>query len=247
MCPYSFYLDLVLKNAAVDSMACLGLNLQFGVAGISNFGYIIFQSVGAYTAAVLSMPNAKTTNGGFQQYVLGFHLPWPFPWIGAAIAGGLLAIPFVFIVGKRLRGDFAAVGLLVSAVLLNLLVKNYVPFLNGDAGISIVPAPFQSHWNPQALSYQFVYGGAAVVLTIAVYFLFRRLTESPYGRSLRAMRDNDIVADSLGKNLRVQRATTLVVGGMVAALSGAILVGFINLWAPGAWGYAETIVLFAAI
>jgi ABC-type branched-subunit amino acid transport system ATPase component len=61
------------------------------------------------------------------------------------------------------------------------------------------------------------------------------------------MRDNDIVADSLGKNLRVQRATTLVVGGMVAALSGAILVGFINLWAPGAWGYAETIVLFAAI
>src|SRR5665213_499352 len=244
---YGFYIAIILVYAAVDSMACLGLNLQFGVAGISNFGFIIFQSVGAYAAAVLSMPNAKTTNGGFQQYVLGWHLPWPFPWIGAAIAGGLLAIPFVFIVGKRLRGDCAAVGLLVSAVLLNLLVKNYVPFLNGDAGISLVPSPFQHYWNPQSLGYQFAYGGVAIVLTIGVYLLVKRVTESPYGRSLRAMRDNDIVADSLGKDLRGQRTSVLILGGMIAGLSGAILVGFITLWAPGAWGYAETIVLFAAI
>ena len=247
MSAWAFYLTTIIVYGAVDAMACLALNYEFGFAGISNFGFIIFQSAGAYAAAVLSMPRAATSNGGFQQYALGWNLPWPLPWIGAAIVGGLLALPFVFLVGKRLRGDFAAVGLLVSAVLLNVLVKDYVPFLNGSAGISIVPAPFQSIWDPQVLGYQFVYGGVAVVLTVAVYFLFRRLTESPYGRSLRAMRDNDIVADSLGKNLRVQRATTLVVGGMVAALSGAILVGFINLWAPGAWGYAETIVLFAAI
>jgi branched-chain amino acid transport system permease protein len=61
------------------------------------------------------------------------------------------------------------------------------------------------------------------------------------------MRDNDIVADSLGKNLLSLRAAMLVLGGALAALSGAILVGFINLWAPSAWGYAETIVLFAAV
>jgi branched-chain amino acid transport system permease protein len=244
---YGFYLAIILVYASVDSMACLGLNLEFGVAGISNFGFIIFQSIGAYAAAILSMPNASTSNGGFQKYVLGWHLPWPFPWIGAAIAGGLLAVPFVFIVGKRLRGDFAAVGLLVSAVLLNLLVKNYVPLLNGDAGISLVPAPFQHYWNPQSLGYQFSYGGVALVLTVGVYFLVKRVTESPYGRSLRAMRDNDIVADSLGKDLRTQRMSVLILGGMIAGLSGAILVGFITLWAPGAWGYAETIVLFAAI
>ncbi len=244
---YGYYIAIILVYASVDAMACMGLNLEFGVAGISNFGYIIFQSAGAYAAAILSMPNAASSNGGFQKYVLGWHLPWPFPWIGAAIAGGLLALPFVFIVGKRLRGDFAAVGLLVSAVLLNVLVKNYVPFLNGDAGISLVPAPFQSHFNPQSLSYQFAYGAVAIILTIGVYFLVQRVTESPYGRSLRAMRDNDIVADSLGKDLRKQRTSILILGGMIAGLSGAILVEFITLWAPGAWGYAETIVLFAAI
>ncbi|HVA70369.1 MAG TPA: branched-chain amino acid ABC transporter ATP-binding protein/permease [Acidimicrobiales bacterium] len=244
---FGFYMSTILVYGAVDALACLGLSIEFGVAGITNFGFIIFQAAGAYTAAILSMPNAATSNGGFQEFVLGWNLPWPLPWIGATLVGGLIALPFVFLVGKRLRGDFAAVGLLVSAVLLNLLVKNYVPFLNGDAGISLVPAPLQNLFNPQSIGYQLAYGGVAIILTVLVYFLLRRITESPYGRSLRAMRDNDVVADSLGKNLRGQRTSILVLGGMIAGLSGAVLVGFISLWAPGAWGYAETIVLFAAI
>ncbi len=61
------------------------------------------------------------------------------------------------------------------------------------------------------------------------------------------MRDNDVVADSLGKNLRSLRTSSLVVGGAIAGLSGGVLVGFINLWDPQAWGYAETVVLFAAV
>jgi branched-chain amino acid transport system permease protein len=247
MSAFLFYLATLIVYGAVDSMACLALNVQFGFAGLSNFGFIIFQAGGAYVAAILSMGNWHKSNGGFQQYILGWHLPWPLPWIGAALFGGLLALPFVFLVGKRLRGDFAAVGLLVSAVLLNQLVNNYVPLFNGAAGISIVPAPFQGKWDPQGLGYQFVYGAVAVVLCVLVYFLLRRVTESPYGRSLRAMRDNDVVADALGKNVRIQRTSMLILGGMIAGLSGAILVGFINLWSPGAWGYAETIVLFAAI
>jgi branched-chain amino acid transport system permease protein len=242
-----FYLATLIVYGAVDSMACLALNAEFGFAGLSNFGFIIFQAGGAYVAAILSMGAWQKSNGGFQQYVLGWHLPWPLPWIGAAIFGGLLALPFVPLVGKRLRGDFAAVGLLVSAVLLNQLVNNFVPLFNGAAGISIVPAPFQGLWNPQGLGYQFAYGGVAVVLCVLVYLLLRRVTESPFGRSLRAMRDNDVVADSLGKNVRGQRTSMLILGGMIAGLSGAVLVGFINLWSPGAWGYAETIVLFAAI
>ncbi len=242
-----FYLATLLVYGAIDVMACLALNVEYGFAGLSNFGFIIFQSIGAYVAAVLSMPKASTFYGGYEKYILGWHLPWPFPWIGAALAGGLLAVPFVGLVGKRLRGDFAALGLLVSAVLLNELVTDFVPLFNGAAGVSNVPAPLQGVWDPQSLSYQFAYGAVAVLLCVMTYYLLRRVTESPYGRSLRAMRDNDIVADSLGKNLRVQRTSMMVLGGAIAALSGAILVGFINLWAPGAWAYAETIVLFAAI
>ena len=241
-----FYAINLLIYAGVDIIACLGLSQQFGVAGITNFGYIIFQAAGAYTAAILSLPR-QSANGGFQSYIGGWNLPWPVPWIGAMIVGGLLAIPFTFLVGRRLRGDFAAVGLLVTAVMANLLVNNYRPLLNGSAGLSLVPAPFQGEYNPQSQGYQWLYAAVTLVLAAAVYLLVRRVTESPYGRSLRAMRDNDIVADSLGKNLLSLRAAMLVLGGALAALSGAILVGFIDLWAPSAWGYAETIVLFAAV
>lgn len=242
----TFYLTTLLVYGGVDVLACLGLSLQFGVGGVTNFGFIIFQAAGAYTAGVLSLPRASA-NGGFQSYIGGFQLPFPLPWIGAAVVGGLLAVPFTFLVGRRLRGDFAAIGLLVTAVMANLLVTNFRPFLNGDAGLSLVPAPLQGSYDPQAVGYQFGYAGAAIVLAVGVYWLCRRLTESPYGRSLRAMRENDAVADSLGKNLVGLRLHLLVLGGAIAGLSGAVLVGFINLWAPSAWGYAETIVLFAAV
>ncbi len=241
-----FYLTNLLIYAGVDAMACLGLSQQFGVAGVTNFGFIIFQAAGAYTAALLSMPSDQA-NGAFQTYLGGWNLPFPIPWIGAALVGGLIALPFTFLVGRRLRGDFAAIGLLVTAVMVNLLVTDYRPLFNGDAGLSLIPAPLQNSFNPQSVNYQLAYAAGAIALAVLVYLFLRRITESPYGRSLRAMRENDVVADSLGKNLLSQRTTMLVLGGAIAGLSGAVLVGFINTWAPGAWTYAETIVLFAAV
>jgi len=242
----TFYLINLLIYAAVDAMACLGLNQQFGVAGVTNFGFIIFQAAGGYTAAILAMPH-DTANGGFQSYIGGWNLPFPLPWIGAALVGGLIALPFTFLVGRRLRGDFAAVGLLVTAVLLNLLATNYKPLLNGDAGLSIIPAPLQGEFNPQSVGYEWGFTAGALLLGLLVYLFLQRITQSPYGRSLRAMRDNDLVADSLGKNLLSLRTAMLVLGGAIAGLSGGILVSYISTWSPAAWGYAETVVLFAAV
>ncbi len=241
-----YYITTLLVYAGVDAIACLALSQQFGVSGVTNFGFIIFQAAGAYAAAVLSLP-ADSANGAFQTYVGGWHLQFPLPWIGATIAGGLLALPFSALVGKRLRGDFAAVGLLVTAVMANLLITNYRPFLNGDAGLALVPAPLDNHFNPLSANYQWGYSAAAVVLAFVVYRFLTRVTESPYGRTLRAMREDDVVADSVGKNVRSLRTSMLVLGGAIAGLSGGMLVGFINLWDPAAWGYAESIVLFAAV
>jgi branched-chain amino acid transport system permease protein len=241
-----YYITNLLVYAGVDALACLGLSQQFGVGGVTNFGFIIFQAAGAYTAGVLSLP-PDSANGAFQKYVLGLNLPFPLPWIGAAVVGGLLAVPFAAIVGRRLRGDFAAVGLLVAAVMFNLLATNFVPLFNGAAGLSLVPSPLQGSFDPQSAGYQWAYSAVAILLALAVYWFVTRITNSPYGRTLRAARDNDVVADSLGKNLRSLRTSSLVIGGAIAGLSGGVLVGFINLWDPQAWGYAETVVLFAAV
>src|SRR5262249_11106246 len=208
-------------------------------------GFNIFQAAGGYTAAVLALP-PKSATGGFQAYIGGWGLPFPVPWIGAALVGGLIALPFTFLVGRRLRGDFAAVGLLVTAVLLNLVVTNYPPVLNGGAGPSLIPPPPQAPYNPATAPHQRAFAGHPVLLCLGVSLFVRRIPESPYGRSLRAMRDNDTVADSLGKSLLSMRTVMLVVGGAIAGLSGGVLVSYITTWSPAAWGYAETVVLFAA-
>ena len=241
-----FYLTTLLVYAGVDVLACLGLSQQYGVAGVTNFGFIIFQAAGAYTASVLSLPH-DNANGGFQTYLGGWSLPFPLPWLGAAVIGGALAVPFTFLVGRRLRGDFAAIGLLITAVMANLLVNNYRPLFNGSAGLSLVPAPLQDRFDPQSAGFQWAYAVTAIGLAVLVFLFLRRITGSPYGRSLRAMRDNDLVADSIGKNVVSLRLAMLVLGGAIAGLSGGVLVGFINLWAPSGWTYAETIVLFAAV
>ena len=242
----SYYLINLLIYAAVDAIACLGLSQQFGVAGVTNFGFIIFQAAGGYAAAILALP-ADSANGGFQSYIGGLNLPFPLPWIGAAVAGGAVALPFTFLVGRRLRGDFAAVGLLVTAVLLNLLVDQLPAAAERGRGAVADPGAAAGEFDAQSSGYQWVFAAGAIVVCARSTWFVRRITESPYGRSLRAMRDNDAVADSLGKNLLSLRTAMLVTGGAIAGLSGGILVSYITTWSPAAWGYAETVVLFAAV
>ena len=106
-----FYVTILLIYLGVDAMACLALNLQFGVTGLVNFGFILFQAAGAYTAAVLTL-GPSSANGGYQQYIGGASLPFPLPILAAAIVGALLSL-LVGLVGlRRLRTDYQAIVLL---------------------------------------------------------------------------------------------------------------------------------------
>ncbi|HEY4026358.1 MAG TPA: branched-chain amino acid ABC transporter permease [Candidatus Dormibacteraeota bacterium] len=242
----TYYATTILVYAGVDIIACIALNLQFGLSGIVNFGFIIFQSAGAYAAAVLSLP-PQDANGGFQRYVLGLSLPFPVPWLGGLIVGGLLAIPVGLVVLRRLRSDYQAIAMLVISVIANTLVTNGRPFLNGAAGLSLVPAPLSDRLDTGVEAYQWAFVGVTALCCVLVLLVANRITNSPYGRSLRAMRENELAATALGKNLVALKLTMFVVGGALAGLSGAILVSFIGLWSPAGWLYPETIILFAAV
>jgi len=242
----SYYAATLLVYAAVDIIACLALNLQFGLSGIVNFSFIVFQAIGAYTAAVLSMP-PDTANGAYQVYVGGFQLPFPIPWLGGALAGGLLAVPVGLVVLRKLRTDYQAISLLVLSVIANSVITNARPLLNGAAGIAQVPGPFADQIDPLSQSYQLLYVGLTVPCVVLVWVVAARIANSPFGRSLRAMREHELAATALGKNPVQLKMTIFIVGGILAGLSGAILVGYIAVWAPSEWLYPETIILFAAV
>jgi len=242
----SYYLVTIAVYFAVDAMACVALNLQFGVAGVINFGFILFQATGAYVAAVLSLPK-DTAHNGFQQYVLGLHLPFPYPWLAAILVSGLLALPIGLVVLRRLRNDLQAISLIVTSVIATLIVTNSTPFLNGAAGVALVPAPFAGHMSPTGTPYEWLYIGVAFACAVLVLLFATRLTYSPYGRTLRAIRENEDAAGALGKHVYARKVVIFVVGGALGGLSGAVLVGYIGFWAPSAWLYPETIILVAAI
>jgi branched-chain amino acid transport system permease protein len=243
----TYYAANLLIFAGVDIIACLALNLQFGVSGVVNFSFIVFQAAGAYAAAVLSMPPATAPDYSFQMYVGGYQLPFPLPWIGGAIAGGLLALPIGVVVLRRLRADYQAIALLVTSIIANTVINNARPLLNGAAGLALVPQPLDGLVNTSTNSYQYLYIGLTAISVAIVWFIAARIVNSPYGRTLRAMRENELAASALGKNPTVLKMTIFVVGGAIAGLSGAILVGFLQVWAPSTWLYPETIILFAAV
>jgi branched-chain amino acid transport system permease protein len=111
----------------------------------------------------------------------------------------------------------------------------------------LVPPPFSDRIDPNSEGYQYFYVGITAVAVVIAFALVNRVVNSPYGRSLRAMREREDAAAAIGKDPVRLKMTIFIVGGVIAGLSGAILVGFIQIWAPSVWLYPETIILFAAI
>lgn len=230
----------------VDVLACWGLNLQFGLTGTYNLALVVFQSAGAYAAAVVSL-GPETRNAGFQHYFIGTHLPFPVPILVGGLVGGALS----FVVGlgilRRVRADYAAMVLLVFAVMANLLVIDFTHFLGGPTGLSLIPSPLRSLLGLSTLGYSYVFLGICVAFCAIAYFFVRRITTSPLGRALRMVREDERAAEALGKNAYTLRLYSFTVGGILAGISGALLVEYITAWSPASWGYAETLVILTAI
>lgn len=242
---WAFYISTILVYLGVNAMACWGLNLQYGHTGILNFSYIIYQAMGAYTAAVLTLgtPGHHT----FQKYLFGAHLPFPLPIIAAGITGAALSVIVGSIAMRRLRSDYQAMVFLVISLIATAVVTNDVGLFNGPAGLSVVPKPLSGVLHLSLLDYQWFYDGVTAVICLIVYFVVRRITGSPLGRSFRAVRDHEHGAAALGKDPSKLRMQSFVIGGAIAGVSGAVLVSFISAWSPGGWQYQETFVFFTAL
>ena len=245
-----YYASLLLVYLGVDIIAALGLNLQFGVTGILNFAFIIFQAAGAYVYALCTLGPPGPGNllgAGFQTYIWGTSLPFPLPFVVATLAAAGLSFLVGTLILPRLRGDYQAMAFLVVSLIATGVVTNRIGLLNGANGLSLVPKPLLDQLGLDLPDYRWFYVGLTAFFCVVCWLAMHRLTSSPLGRALRTVRENEQAALALGKDVRKLRMLAFLIGGGLAGLSGALLVGFISAWAPGSWVYAESFVFITAV
>jgi branched-chain amino acid transport system permease protein len=246
MSAIDLYATTLLVYFGVDVLAAWGLNLQYGLYGMYNFAFILFQSAGAYTAAILALGHPSNQFGG-QQYFLGASLPFPLPIIVAGLVASVLGLAIALILRQGMRSDYQAIVTFVIAVMALLTVSAIIPLFNGQAGLSQVPQPLASALHVSSAGYAWIYVAFVAIVCLISYVIIRRLMGSPLGRAVRAVRENANGAAALGVNATWCRIVVSVLGAAMAGVSGALLVEFIGTWSPGSWSYAETLVIFSAI
>lgn len=215
----AFFLTMALTYAIM----CLGLNVQWGQTGLFNVGIAGFVAIGAYVSALLTTPDAADRFGGF-------GLPIVAGWLGAALAAGLVA----FLIGAltiRLRADYLAIATFGVAVVVQLCALNLELVSGGPFGIGFIPRPF-ADWAGDPLAFSLANLGVLVLVVLALYLALERLLRSPWGRVLRAIREDETAALALGKSATKFRLQAFAIGGAIMGLAGAAQAHFIGFIAP---------------
>jgi branched-chain amino acid transport system permease protein len=215
----AFFLTMALTYAII----CLGLNVQWGMTGLFNVGIAAFVAVGAYTSAILTTPQTAERFGGFD-------MPIAIGWLGAAIVSGLLSWG-VGALTIRLRADYLAIATFGVAVTVQLCMLNLQPLTGGAFGIGFIPRPFAG-LQGDALLFALANCGLLALVVLALYVGLQRLAHSPWGRVLRAIREDEIAAQALGKRPTSFRLQAFTVGGAIMGLAGAAQAHFIGFIAP---------------
>ncbi|WP_119392617.1 branched-chain amino acid ABC transporter permease [Taklimakanibacter lacteus] len=219
-----FYLVAFLIFGGIYAILCLALNVQWGYGGLFNAGIAGFFAVGAYTSALLTAAPAQTHLGGYE-------LPVPVGILAAAVTAGLTgwAVAKICI---RLKSDYLAMASIGIAEILRMVIVNEDWLTNGSLGITNIPRPFDGFVQGRAADILFLLVVWAVV--IIVYLICNRLYDSPWGRTLRAVRDNEDAARAVGKDVDAFRLQTFVIGAALMGVAGALSAHYFRFLSPEA-------------
>jgi len=225
----------VAVTAGIYAIMALGLYVQFSLAGLPNFGHVAFMAVGAYTMAIL---------------VVRYHVPLPLAAlaaIAAAIAAGLLlAGPAL-----RLRADYLAIATVAGGEIVRYLAMNLPELTGGPIGsmalagqgnIAMYNQDFMALLNRLtaassesagiSVSRDFVLALLVWLLAGVLIIVFWRLERSPWGRVLKAIREDEVAAAAVGKNVLMFKLQALVFGAALGAISGMLLAWQIGIFSP---------------
>jgi branched-chain amino acid transport system permease protein len=208
------YLVAMATFACLYALLALGLNLVWGMAGMINLGLVGFFGFGAYVSAI-------ATRRGGAPIVVGVVAALTL----TAVAGGVMAMVTV-----RLRGDYLAIITLGFSEVVRLVASNEIWLTNGTDGISGIPGPWRGRVTPVTFNLIFL-GVAALAVSVALLVL-QRVRFSPYGRVLRAIRDDDQVAAVAGKHVVRFKVEAFAVSAGILGVTGALWGHYTSYIAP---------------
>jgi len=210
--PLIYLLDLVVF-VGIYGILSVSLNLEFGFAGIANFGKVAFFLVGAYVYAILSALGVP------------FYVCLIAAAAAAALVGFLVSLPTL-----KLREDYLAIVVLTTGEILRQIVKSEKAIANGVWGIAVSPA-IPTLGMPARVS-SLVNIGLVFGCLLVCFLVAQRLANSPYGRVIRALREDEVAAEALGKNRAKYRAQVLALGSAMTAIAGGLYAQYIQFIDP---------------
>jgi branched-chain amino acid transport system permease protein len=223
------FLTVFITTVAIFAVFALGLNVQWGYTGIFNFGIVAFFMVGAYTSALVTKAPAS---GEFVRYVGGLNLAerlgplnlegltgFVLGALAAAAMSGIVAF-LVAIPALRLREDYLAIATIGIAEVFRRIAIEEEGLVNGTRGLTGIPRPLHDLVSPP--DYKYIYFGIAVVILVIIFVAIERAARSPWGRVLKAIREDELATAASGKNIWAFRMQAFVLGAMIMGVGGAV-------------------------
>jgi branched-chain amino acid transport system permease protein len=205
----------------------MSLNLEVGYTGLFNFGHVAFFGIGAYTSALLTLQQVP------------FELSLLIALVMASLFGFLLSIPSL-----RLRGDYFGIVTLGFGEIIRMVFQNEVWLTKGPMGLPGIPKPILFSFRFKTLPQYLLLTMGLAVLT---FLVLRIILRSPFGRVLRAIREDEVAAEALGKNVFYFRLKSIVIGSLFAGLAGTLWGHYTTFISPGDFTLLETILVLLIV
>ena len=222
------YLAHYLVMVAIYGILAISLNLLVGYSGIFSLAHAAIYGVGAYASALVAL-----------KLGLGF-------WGGLLIAAlaGALAAALVAIPSLRVAGDYYIVASFGLQAVVVTIFMNWTGLTNGHAGLPGIPRPVVFGWIIDQPYKYVILGVALLALTYGVCW---RLTTSAFGRVLQAIRDDEIAALAMGKNVVRVKITAAVMSSALGATAGSLYAHYITYVNPSSFSLSESIFITSLV
>lgn len=215
------YLIFFATMAGIYAVLSIGLNIQWGYTGLFNIGIAGFFAVGAYTSALLT---TRPTPGQLG----GFDMPFIVGLLAAGVASGLIAL-LVGLPTLRLREDYLAIASIGIAETIRFIFQNERWLAHGTRGVAGIPQPMRG---VMGSNFNWFYLLLVVGIVMVLYFAVERGIRSPWGRVLKAIREDEYVAVASGKSVYHFKMQSLVLGAVVMGVAGSLYAHFISFISP---------------